>query len=134
MDAVLVGHSGNIVADHRFDGFSLFTEEFEGRARRYMDYLPNGDPSRKPLDELEYEFKRCDLIYHYAEKFVFGSEPEQREILMVKNDISAAIMDKLSEGKLRVKTCKVCGRTLPFNFRFGICDGCHRRRVSRAAR
>lgn len=109
----------------------LFEEETSAQGGDYMSYLPPSPGEGFHLDELELMFKECDLIYHYAEKFVEGSSEDLRYILMRKNEISAVIMDKLASEELHTKTCRVCGRPLPFSYKFGICDRCFRRQRGR---
>jgi len=109
----------------------LFDEELSGRERSFMNWLPHTPYMEMPLDELELSFKVCDLLYHYAEKFVPETPEDQHYILMRKNEISSVIMDKLASEPLRVKTCKLCGRPLPFSYKFGLCDRCFRRQRRR---
>ncbi len=37
------------------------------------------------------------------------------------------IMRILEEQKLPAKHCKYCGRPLPWNYRYGMCERCHKK-------
>ena len=88
-----------------------------------MKWLPTA-PSRKSenLKELEEEFKICDMLYHYADTFTERSDVP--EILLRKSQISSAIMQILSREKLETRTCKYCGKALPFHYPHGVCKEC----------
>ena len=79
------------------------------------------------LDILEADFRRCDLYYNYARLFL--SEPEKllEEIQRRKDLISQGIIHILSTQKLQARKCKTCGRNLPWNWPYTMCDGCFRR-------
>ena len=105
----------------------LFTMEARDLKRRYMEFLPPEPNGDELLDELEYDFKVCDLLYHYTEKFISDSADDLRAILSRKDEISAVIMDKLSKERLKMRSCKVCGKPLPFLFKYSVCERCFRR-------
>jgi len=62
------------------------------------------------------------MLYHYADNF--KDRNNVREILLRKSEISSAIMQILSNEKLETKTCRHCGKSLPFRYPYGICREC----------
>lgn len=81
--------------------------------------------SRK-LDVLEEQFRKLDLFYQYF--FRFGSDEDIREVMDQKQDVSYQIMKILKEQKLKGRTCRQCGRPLPWNYTYNICQVCFQRR------
>ena len=102
--------------------YDLFQAQLKGKDD-HMKWLPTA-PSRKSenLKELEEEFKICDMLYHYADTFTERSDVP--EILLRKSQISSAIMQILSREKLETRTCKYCGKALPFHYPHGVCKEC----------
>ena len=90
-------------------------------------YLPQRIPEEGnagDLPELEEAFHVCDLLYGYLDRF---DHPEGiPEILAVKEKLSFAIMKILEKQELAGRRCRECGRPLPWNYSFGICERCHR--------
>ena len=77
------------------------------------------------LDELEYLFRLCDLLYSYCDRF---RHPEfTKELMQQKNRISAAILKILSEQKLNPRRCRSCGKRIPWNHPYSICERCYRK-------
>lgn len=74
------------------------------------------------LQQLEFDFKVCDLLYQYYSKF---NEEYIQQILDIKHVISKEIMKLLSEQKLEKRTCKYCGEELPWNYPYGMCSDCY---------
>jgi len=89
----------------------------------YMQYLPL-QSDMLSLEEMELQFKICDLLYHYVDSF---TEDEMNKYLIMqrKTEISSSIMKKLSNEKFKRKTCKNCGRPLPFAHKYGMCQKFH---------
>lgn len=81
--------------------------------------------SRK-LDVLEEQFRKLDLFYQYF--FRFGSDADIRDVMDQKQDVSYQIMKILKEQKLKGRTCRQCGRPLPWNYTYNICQVCFQRR------
>ena len=79
------------------------------------------------LDDLEADYRRCDLYYNYARLFLEEPEPVLEEIQRRKSLISGGIIHVLSTQKLRQRTCAACNRYLPWNWPYRLCDDCHRR-------
>ena len=108
--------------------YKLFRTENRGRRRRFLEYLPAMPDDSVSLEQLELEFKICDLLYHYADAFVEKGTGALQEISIRKNQISETIMEKLSKERLKMRTCRVCGRPLPFHNKYDICQRCYRLR------
>ncbi len=104
--------------------YKLFRTEKKGKARNFMSLLPPEPKETDSLEDLEQAFKLCDLLYHSADAFVGKDTGELYTIAKKKNRISEVIMEKLSKEKLRMRTCKVCGRPLPFTHKRDICQRC----------
>ncbi len=106
--------------------------EARGKKYRVAKYIPDDakiSAAGSSLDELEYLFRLCDLLYSYCERF---SHPEHREELMlVKNRISKAILSILSKQRLSPRRCRFCGRRIPWNHPYAMCESCYRRRYRR---
>jgi len=92
------------------------------------------DCSVHMLDGLEADYRRCDLYYNYARRFLEEPEPVMDEIQRRKYLISQAIIHILSTQKLQQRICQNCRRNLPWNWPYRLCDDCHRRRLSRGGR
>ena len=76
------------------------------------------------MNELEEAFKFCDLLFGYCEKF---DHTEWRaEIMHRKNRISAKMTEILARQSLHGRRCAVCGKALPWNVPFGLCESCFR--------
>ena len=81
------------------------------------------------LDELEKQFRLCDLLYSYCDRF---RHPEYLEELMqIRNRISGHILKTLAQKKLRPRRCRYCGKKLPWNHPYSMCERCFRNRYLR---
>ena len=106
---------------------------------RYSGYSPpggsGGGPVRGKEDEdadmlavLERQFAVCDLLYYYRTRF----EPEEFSwVLPAKNRISERIIAILDKQSLKPRTCRYCGKKLPWDSRYGICRKCYERGLRR---
>ncbi len=74
------------------------------------------------LKKMEETYRLLDFEYQICRKFgdraVLGSIQEK------KNEISKKMMGYFKTKTLRDKTCKCCGRHLPWNYRYGYCEIC----------
>ena len=91
------------------------------------EYMPKFDSEE--LSPLEEDFKVCDLLYHYAKMFL--GEGQDQDILEVKNQISDKIMEILKKQAPEYRTCRYCGKKLPFHYKYNVCEKCYRRRSRR---
>ena len=105
----------------------LFLQEQAGETVRAIDYLPySGElPNKVDLQELEYAYKVCDLLYYYLERF--GNDEELPAVRDEKRVISEGITELLEKQQLPENRCKRCGRRLPWNYRYRVCESCHLR-------
>ena len=77
------------------------------------------------LDALETNYKQFDLYFQVCKKFKIPVDAI--EINNIKLKIAKRINNILKKDKEKCKkVCKMCGKTLPFNYEFGICEKCHR--------
>ena len=106
---------------------ALFLKQQAGEAVRSVDYLPYGGtiPAGVQLQDLEYAYKVCDLLYYYLERF--GRDEELPAVRDEKRFISEGITELLEKQQLPENRCKKCGRRLPWNYRYRICESCHLR-------
>ena len=74
------------------------------------------------LHEMEGSYALCDLAYYYYREF--GYVDELWKIEEVKHEISTRIIDFLSRQDLTPRKCKYCGRVLPWDYQYGVCDSC----------
>ena len=79
------------------------------------------------LDRLERDYRRCDLYYNYARRFLDTPDRLLEEIQMRKDLISSGIIHILSTQKLQGRRCSRCGRALQWNWPWPVCDSCYRR-------
>ncbi len=104
----------------------MFECESSGTEFGYKKYLPDRVPANgnaSDLPKYEEAFHVCDLIYAYMDRF--GHPEGIPEILEVKEKLSLAIMKILEKQELTGRRCRECGRQLPWNARYGVCDRCH---------
>lgn len=104
--------------------YDLFQAQLTDRDD-FMKWLPVS-PKERPeeLKELEQAFKICDILYHYADTFT--DRLSVPEILRRKSEISEAIMTILAKQKLETRTCKYCGKVMPFYYPYGVCRECRK--------
>ena len=77
------------------------------------------------LDRLEGDYRLCDLCYNYARRFLENADRLLGDIQQRKDLISSGIIHVLSTQKLPGRRCKTCGRSLPWNWPYTICDRCY---------
>lgn len=82
------------------------------------------------LEELELSYKGLGLHLLFLYRLGRGTEALYYE--RVRQEISDDIHERLkTDVKKLTKKCKSCGKILPWDFTFPICDVCHARRRSR---
>lgn len=79
------------------------------------------------LERLEDLYLKYDLIYAYLRKF--NHREHLSEIMELKRDCSAKIIDRLANQELDVRRCPGCGEELKWNYPYRICEECHKRGV-----
>ena len=75
------------------------------------------------LTDMERDYRICDLLYVYASRFNHTEHIE--DIQKRKVELSKRISAELSKKKLTERRCKHCGRTMPWNYPYGMCKKCH---------
>ena len=100
----------------------------------HIDVLPEMPEIVEPesctirmLDELEADYRRCDLYYNYTRLFLPEPDRLLAEIQRRKDLISQGIVHILSTQKLQQRTCPSCKRHLPWNWPYRLCDSCYGR-------
>ncbi len=96
----------------------------------YEMYAPFVDGAEENLQNLENAHKICDLAYAYT--FKFGDRSELEEIQRDKRIISRKIMDILKTQQLTGRSCRRCGRSIAWDYPYGICPRCFEHRRKRA--
>lgn len=103
----------------------LFDDELNHRPCNYQRFLPQicDDLHDQYLNELEEDYKVCDLLGFYMERF----HPREacEEIKRLNRRISEQIIKILDKQKLTGKKCRYCGNAMPWNHPYGICEACY---------
>ncbi|MBQ6551234.1 MAG: hypothetical protein IJL78_07495 [Lachnospiraceae bacterium] len=111
---------------------AICATEARGRVYPVRKYIPSEkklEDIGSNLDELEEQFRLCDMLYNYSYRF---KHPEfQQELMERKNQISERILKVLAREKLRPRRCRICGKKLPWNYPYALCERCFRRRYNR---
>lgn len=89
-----------------------------------MPCLWNNTIEKMDLHELEESYRVCDMFFYYDEKF--NNSLEYKHIMEEKSRIFNAIIEILDKNELPKRKCRKCGKPLAWNFRYSICDKCHR--------
>ena len=80
----------------------------------------------KSLDILEEQYRICDLLYMYCDRF--DRRRRIPDIMRVKSRLSDEIVTLLSKEKLSQRKCRFCGKPLTWNYPYSMCEDCHDRR------
>lgn len=88
-----------------------------------MEFLDQDELTAYNLEQLEEEYKKCDLLYNYFRKFKI--EDEKEFLIHYKRALADQISDYLAKQQLPVKKCRECGRALPWNYPYRICNKCY---------
>lgn len=75
------------------------------------------------LERAEKNYAILDILYQYRRKF--GYINKLKEISDTKEKIAMQIIDYLKRSKFKNKTCRDCGKILPWNHKFPMCDDCY---------
>ena len=101
----------------------MFLDELEGSVGSFENeysYIPR--PISANLQDLEFLYEKCDLIYYFCRSF--RHEDCMPRLEEARREICQNIMQILAEQKLPGKRCKKCGRVLPWNYPYGYCESC----------
>lgn len=77
------------------------------------------------LEVLENKYKVLDILYGFAVRY---DEKNVQKCIETRKEISMLIMHALAHQKYNPKKCSCCGRTLPYNHPYSMCDSCYERR------
>ncbi len=108
----------------------MFLDELEGGVESFENeyaYIPRPIPANLP--DLEFLYEKCDLIYYFCR--TFGHEDCMPNLEEARKEICQNIMKILSEQKLPGKRCRNCGKELPWNYPYGMCEDCHGKQKGR---
>ena len=96
---------------------------------REVPELVSGGGAEK-LEYLEYDYRVCDLCFAYARGFLEDEEKLTATTLIAqrKAEISNAIIKILQHARLKGRTCRICGRPIPWSAGVNICTKCSSRR------
>ena len=78
------------------------------------------------IDALEQQHRVLDLYFALARKFQ-QDEDTLEFIMEKKRECSERIMRVLDKQGFKEKRCKSCGKMLPWNYPYGVCERCWRR-------
>lgn len=82
--------------------------------------------SNSGLNECEQYYKYLDLYFSFARTLGYVYEDFRHRLMKEKELTATRIMEKLKEGKrINRKTCRRCGKPLPFLYPYGYCQRCH---------
>ena len=102
-------------------------EELKGNAFSIRNNIPV--IRDKSLDVLEQQYRVCDLMYMYCDRF--DRSKWIPHIISTKNRLSDEIVRQLSAQKLSQRKCRICGKPLRWNYPYSICDECHDKKFGR---
>lgn len=88
------------------------------------DFIPRAIAANLP--DLEFLYEKCDLIYYFCR--TFNHEDCMHGLDEARREICRNMIRILSEQKLPGKRCKRCGKELPWNYPYGLCEKCHEQR------
>lgn len=81
----------------------------------------------KRIKELEGLYQKYDLIHNFVRLFGMpDTREEQKELIRKKKkEVSDTLTKVLKTKQLKRRQCPDCGRALPYNYQYGICESCY---------
>ena len=79
------------------------------------------------LEALELSYKQCDLLFYFLRSICRSDLRDLEIIVRSKEEISQKIIKYLENQAYSEKKCRICGKALPYNFKYGICETCYRK-------
>ena len=81
----------------------------------------------KRIQELEGLYQKYDLIHNFVRLFGMpDTREEQKELIRKKKkEVSDTLTKVLKTKQLKRRQCPDCGRALPYNYQYGICESCY---------
>lgn len=105
----------NLVMCHFKDG-DIFTE---------ME-LPEFN-EKSDLEWLELTYKKFDLYYSFARTIHYNKNDFISIISKLKEEVAIYIMQNLQTKEIH-RQCRICGRAIPWDHPYSICEKCYRKR------
>lgn len=102
------------------------TKQWKGKMEAIIKgkELPEPRIKRKSLEELELSYKAIGL--HLLFLYRLGKRTEALYWERVRLELSDDVHEQLKTDVRKItKKCKHCGRNLPVDFKYPICDSCH---------
>ena len=116
--------------DNDFHLSYIWTEMFdrEQAGKRYVFSINTGEPPAN-METLEKEYSELDLLFQYCR--VFGYSQHYEPIMKRRDEISKKMISLLGENNIfSARRCRECGRKMPWNWPYPMCDPCHDRLYS----
>lgn len=102
------------------DWLRLFKYYNSGVPKTFSELYFYYDPD--DLASMELAYQQNDLMFYYMR---LTEQPEEQKLIMhEKQQISTEINAYLKDHPMEGKKCRSCGRALPWNYKFGICNRC----------
>lgn len=107
--------------------FSLFVQMVQGHPLQSfesafpMSILSN--LSTIPLNQLEQLYASCDILTSYFHRFQIPISSQS--VQLTRLQLSDAINSILVHQSYHSKTCRLCGKPLPWDSPYGICQDCY---------
>ena len=81
----------------------------------------------KRIQELEWLYQKYDLIHNFVRLFGMpDTREEQKELIRKKKkEVSDTLTEVLKTKQLKRRQCPDCGRALPYNYQYGVCESCY---------
>ena len=111
----------------------MFLNEMSGTVTSFekeYEYVPR--PISANLQDLEFLYEKCDLIYYFCR--TFHHEDCMPRLEEARREICQNIMKILASQKLPGKHCRYCGAALPWNYPYGCCENCYVKQRMRPGR
>ena len=76
------------------------------------------------LSSLELDYKKLDLLFSFLKSIDTQNEEYFKRVTELKEEISMKLIKELKKKKNIFKHCNVCGKKLPWNYEYGMCQKC----------
>lgn len=121
-------------------GFDMENRELQEQwleaCKSYLDgakELPFPDCSVTELLEMETACKELDLYYQMSHRF--GLPCDEERVTLEKDRLAASIDSAIAQNLQNYRhRCRICGKPLPWNAAFGICNECFENQRTRTDR
>ena len=70
---------------------------------------------------------RLDLLYSFCRTVGYNENDYIKKINILKEETSLIIIEKL-KTKQMTRKCNMCGKVMPWNTKYSICDKCFKKR------